>query len=45
MDPIIYSFNNHKIEFQLNGDEDVKVNATQRAKFFDKFTKDFLLKE
>jgi len=42
MDTITYEFNEHKIEFQLNGDRDVKVNATQMAKIFDKRIDRFL---
>ena len=33
---IIYEFNGNKIEFLLNGDKDVKINATQMAKVFGK---------
>ena len=43
MDTITYEFNEHKIEFQLNGDKDVKVNATQMAKIFSKDVPDFLI--
>ncbi len=45
METITYEFNETKIEFQLNGDKDVKVNATQMAKVFSKSTKDFLRNE
>ena len=35
-DVIIYEYNNAKIEFQLNGQKNVKINATQMAKIFGK---------
>jgi len=44
-DKLIYEFNETTIEFQLNGEKDVKVNATQMAKVYGKRLDVFLKAE